>query len=113
MTSTALIDGLIGAIIGALVAGVGVFLTYRSMKVAARDDATQAMLELDRLFVEHPKLRRYIAGDAPIPAEHGEARDHALAVVELVSDTLEAILDKVKQHPVFNMYSNADRKSWK
>ena len=110
--SNALIDGIIGALLGALVAGLGVYLTYQSMRVAARDDATEATLELDRLFVQYPQYRRYISARAELPEEPEDHRERALAVVELAADTLEAILDKVGERRLFSVYSAEDRASW-
>ena len=109
-----LLDGLIGACIGAIVvAGVAYFsfrFTRGQVKNASHDQATEFMLRLDRVFVEHPELRGVISDEAALPPEEsGTEWQRVRAGIELVADTWEGILDRLGR----GLYAPLDEASWR
>jgi hypothetical protein len=78
----------------------------RSLRITTYRSATDLMLEVDRVFVAHPKLPPYFYENRVCPPRHA---DYNLveAVAELQLDVLECIWDGRDN------YSDDDRESWK
>jgi hypothetical protein len=63
---------------------------------AANDLALMThILSLDRLFVEHPELRKYFYERVPVPTEE-PMRSRVLSTAELVIDTAEAVTNLIR-----------------
>ncbi|MGW6280053.1 hypothetical protein [Kribbella sp. NPDC055071] len=77
----------------------------RTVRNMSYRSATDLMLEVDRIFIEHPSLRKYFYDQMDCPKGH---KDRALveAVAELTLDVLECIWDDRRN------YSRRDLKSW-
>lgn len=77
----------------------------RTVRNMSYRSATDLMLEVDRIFIEHPSLRKYFYHQMDCPKGH---KDRALveAVAELTLDVLECIWDDHRS------YSKRDRESW-
>ena len=76
-----------------------------SLRITTYRSATDLMLEVDRIFVEHPHLRTYFHDGQICPADHADY-NLVQAVAELELDVLECIWDSRDR------YNKADQESW-
>jgi hypothetical protein len=76
--------------------------------IATYNSLTSLILEIDKVFIEYPRLRPYFYNRTPIPADmENQDRDRALAVAELYLDILECIWDRQPE------FSKEDEASWR
>jgi hypothetical protein len=101
-------------VIGIIAAGIGAFLgssitqilSWSALWASYNEAATKLVLDIDRLFVEHPELRPYLL-DGGSSGEDVVFTHRADAVVELIADCLEGIWDNR------DLYGKDDRESWR
>jgi hypothetical protein len=89
-----------------------VHTAQRNLMVTAYQSTTELVLSVDRVFMEHPRIRPYFYEnrDVPHPAPIGDMesdRNLVFAVAEFVLDSLECIWDHNKDNK-----EAADRTSW-
>jgi hypothetical protein len=95
----------------ALIASViSLFVSWRtarhSAKITTYRSATDLTLDIDRIFVEHPGLRKYFYEAVDTNAESAEVHSRVNAIAELMLDCFECIWD------IRATYSAVDRGSW-
>ncbi|HEU0316965.1 MAG TPA: hypothetical protein VFR49_06525 [Solirubrobacteraceae bacterium] len=80
----------------------------RSLKVTTYHDATALTLQVDRMFVDHPRLRPYFYDGAPVPtgSRQPDERNRVLAAAEFLLDVLECVWDHEDE------YDAQDRRAW-
>ena len=97
------------SVIAILVSVVSLLIAWRigarTLRITTYRSATDLMLEVDRLFVAHPKLRPYFYENVACPRGHAD-HHRVQAIAELELDVLECIWDGSRT------YSKADRESW-
>ncbi len=80
-------------------------LGEQSQRITTYRSATDLVLEVDRVFIDHPQLRPYFYEDTVCPAGHLD-KNLVDAVAELQLDVLECIWDSR------DTYTSVDRDSW-
>jgi hypothetical protein len=97
---------LLVALLAFIVSGLSFFIGKRALRTSVYGAATELVLEADRMFVEHPELRRYILETTPVPKLSPD-RDRALAAAEFHLDVFEAVWDQRDE------FSGQDRGAWR
>ncbi len=97
----ALFSGAVGAV---LATALTTMLSWRATWVSYTEAATQRALDLDRLFINHPKLRSYFYGGNTLPSEDDDPL--IFAAMEFIADNLEGIWDHE------DVYGDSDWDSW-
>jgi hypothetical protein len=95
----------------ALIASVvSLFVSWRTGRHSARittyRSATDLTLDIDRIFVEHPDLRKYFYDAVDVTGENAEVQSRVNAIAELMLDCFECIWD------IRATYSAVDRGAW-
>jgi hypothetical protein len=96
---------LAAVLISLVSAGIAWLIGRRTLRITTYRSATDLMLEVDRIFVDYPQLRRYFHDQEICPQSHPDY-NLVQAVAELELDVLECIWDSRKS------YTKADRISW-
>lgn len=79
---------------------------YHSTKITTYRSATDLTLDIDRIFVEHPTLRKYFYDGADVDDADEKTRPLVEAIAELMLDCFECIWD------IRATYKAVDRGSW-
>ncbi len=87
--------------------GFSVHLARRSTHVTTYRNATDLALEIDKVFVSSPELRRFFFEGAHAARETEQVQRHVAAVAEFILDCLECIWD------LRHTYEDDDRLSWR
>jgi hypothetical protein len=95
----------------ALVASVvSLLISWRigrhSTRITTYRSATDLTLDIDRIFVEHPDLRKYFYDNVSVIDERINVREQVDSIAELMLDCFECIWD------IRATYSPVDRGSW-
>ena len=86
-------------------AGIAWLIGRRTLRITTYRSATDLMLEVDRIFVDHPQLRKYFHDGKPCAKTKADY-NLVQAVAELELDVLECIWDSRKS------YTKDDQESW-
>jgi hypothetical protein len=96
---------IIALLVSVLSAAIAWRIGMRTLRITTYRSATDLMLEVDRVFIGHPKLRPYFYENVACPPGHAHY-NLVQAVAELELDVLECIWDGR------DSYSEDDRDSW-
>ncbi|MET9271212.1 hypothetical protein [Kribbella sp. NPDC003557] len=96
---------LIAVLVAVGSAAIAYQIGRRSLRITTYRSATDLVLEVDRVFIEHPELRPYFY-DSEVCAPGHQHYNQVMAVAELELDVLECIWD------ARDSYSDDDYKSW-
>ena len=97
----------IALIVSAVSLYFSVRFARRSTHVTTYRNATDLALEIDKVFVASPDLRRFFVEGEPPARETDETQRHVAAVAEFILDCLECIWD------LRDTYDADDRRSWR
>jgi len=77
-----------------------------STRITTYRSATDLTLDIDKLFVEHPAIRKYFYNGEDVVNEQEETRARVESIAELMLDCFECIWD------IRATYSAVDRGAW-
>ena len=104
--SPSLIIAMVAVVISALSLLFSVRLGRRSAHITTYRSATDLALEMDKIFVSHPRLRPFFYDGEDVSGQPEDTRHQVAAVAEFMLDCLECIWD------LRDTYEPDDRRSW-